>query len=634
MFREQNKKMHRLLERQLRKWLPGYPEIPSEMRDLFCAINESYFHHDNDRLMVENAMRESSDELTVKKGQINQLLNDQTIVINSLKEAVVRLVPETEIGVETDLLCIADILQESITRREVAESMKEQTDQRLLDIIDNLNLGMVEYDVEGRLTDVQNNFASMFGYDVAELEGKTANFFQAGEKRPAEKACLEGFHFSIFKEVYEAPLRKKNGETFWLFCTTTPVYDLNGQLTGGVMVVFDITSQKKLESQLRHARRDAEAALEVRKTILANVSHELRTPVNAIVGITSLLSGTTLNDIQKEYIQTMKFSSDGLLVLIDDLLDISRIESGKVELEKISFSPSQILHVLSRSLGLKAEGKGLKFNYHIDEGVSEYLFGDPHRLNQVLTNLISNAIKFTHEGEIIVKIELRKNESEVQRLYIGVKDTGIGIANDRLGAVFQEFSQEDSSTTRKYGGTGLGLTISRKIVELMGGSLNVVSEKNVGSEFYFEVDFRKSEAPAIQKENFNPDLTGVRMLVVEDNPVNQFLATSLLKTWNAVVEVCANGVQAIDMLSNVNFDVILMDLQMPLKDGFETTVELREKYHLTTPIIALTANAISGERDQCLQLGMNEYMSKPFQPEVLYRKIQELIHKDQSEMRA
>ncbi len=625
---------HRLLERQMRKWLPGYPEIPDEFREMFSAINESYYHHDNDRLLMETAMRESSDELTTKKSQIKTMLDDQTIVIDSLKEAVMRLVPDTEMGDETDLLCIADILQESITRREIAESMKEQSDQRLLEIMDNLHLGMVEYDLDGRLTNVQKNFATFFGFNSAELVGKTSDFFQAGEKRPAEKACPEGFHFSFVKEVFEAPMRRKSGETFWLFCTTTPVFDAQGNVTGGVMIVFDITSQKKLESELRHARRDAEASLEVRKTILANVSHELRTPVNAIVGITSLLAGTEINAIQKEYIQTMKFSSDGLLVLIDDLLDISRIESGKVELENISFSPEKILHVLSRSLGLKAEEKGLKFRYDIDPNISSFLYGDPHRLNQVLTNLISNAIKFTHQGEICVTAQLKSNSDDKQTLYIGVRDTGIGIAPERQGAVFQEFSQEDSSTTRKYGGTGLGLTISRKIVELMGGSLKLKSEKNVGSEFYFEVTLRKSEAPEKQTENFNPDLSGIRVLVVEDNPVNQFLATSLLKNWNAAVEVCANGVLAIDTLKNISFDVILMDLQMPLKDGFETTIELRRDFHLKTPIIALTANAISGERDQCLQVGMNEYMSKPFQPEILYKKILELVQGNQTEMRA
>lgn len=625
---------HRLLERQMRKWLPGYPEIPGEFREMFNAINESYYHHDNDRLLMETAMRESSDELTTKKSQIKIMLDDQTIVIDSLKEAVMRLVPETEMGDETDLLCIADILQESITRREIAESMKEQSDQRLLEIMDNLHLGMVEYDLEGRLTNVQKNFAAFFGFNSAELVGKTSDFFQAGEKRPAEKACPEGFHFSYVKEVFEAPMRRKSGETFWLFCTTTPVFDAQGKVTGGVMIVFDITSQKRLESELRHARRDAEAALEVRKTILANVSHELRTPVNAIVGITSLLAGTKIDAVQKEYIQTMKFSSDGLLVLIDDLLDISRIESGKVELENISFSPEKILHVLSRSLGLKAEEKGLKFRYEIDPGISDFLYGDPHRLNQVLTNLISNAIKFTHQGEICVTAQLKHNADDKQTLYIGVRDTGIGIAPERQGAVFQEFSQEDSSTTRKYGGTGLGLTISRKIVELMGGALKLKSEKNVGSEFYFEVTLRKSEAPEKQSENFNPDLSGIRVLVVEDNPVNQFLATSLLKNWNAAVEVCANGVLAIDTLKNISFDVILMDLQMPLKDGFETTIELRRDYQLKTPIIALTANAISGERDQCLQVGMNEYMSKPFQSEVLYKKILELVQGYRTEMRA
>lgn len=619
---QDNRKFHKLLERQLKKWLPGYPDIPPAMQPLFQSITESYFHHDSDRLLVENAIKESSDELTSKRQQLKSIYDQQTLVINSLRDAVSRLLPEHHLDMEDDLLKIADVLREIIDQKAIAESLKEQSEQRLLSILDNLQLGMVEYDMSGKLSKVQSNFATMFGYDPSRLIGKNSDFFMIGDYHLKDGSMK--FDFLLHNDLFEAQMKKCSGETFWLLCTTTPVYDSRGCQNGGVMIVFDITGQKKLESELRQARRAAEAGLEIRKTILSNVSHELRTPVNAIAGMSYLLSSTKLDTAQQEYIETLKFSSESLLVLIDDLLDVSRIESGNVELERIAFSMQKILYKLSRSLGLKAEEKGLKFEYHIDPSLCEFLFGDLHRLNQILMNLISNAIKFTHQGKIILSVSVESEQEHSQMVRISVRDTGIGIAADRLNAVFQEFSQEDASTTRRYGGTGLGLTISRKLVEMMGSKLKVESEKNIGSDFYFTVSLEKSETPEAKQESFNPDLSGVSILIVEDNPVNQYLAATLLKTWNAHVEICNNGLLAIQSLRERNFNIILMDLQMPVKDGFETTLELRQKLKDNTPVIALTANALSGERDACLAVGMNDYISKPFQPENLYKKI--LIH--------
>lgn len=602
------------------------------MQKLFMVISESYDHYDNDRLLVENAMKESSDELTAKRQQLKSLYDQQSVVIESLRSAVVKLLPEHNRDLEDDLLKIADVLQEIIEEKTKAEHLKEQSEQRLRNILDNLNLGMVEYDMDGKLTLIQNNFANMFGYSPEQLLGQESDFFQLGEYRSTQE--IKSFSFLLYNNVFEAPMRDRNGNTFWLLCTTTPVFDENGCQNGGVMVVFDITKQKKLESDLRHARRAAEAGLEIRKTILSNVSHELRTPVNAIVGMSALLASTNLNVDQKEYIKTLQFSSEGLLVLIDDLLDVSRIESGKVELENISFSVENILRNLSLSLGLKAKEKGLQFDYYYDPQLSEYLFGDPHRINQVLMNLISNAIKFTHLGKITVTAAVIKNEEDYQEVRISVRDTGIGIASDRVNAVFQEFSQEDASTTRRYGGTGLGLTISRKIVDMMGGKLEVRSEKNVGSEFYFTLHLKKSEAPVVRLNQFNPDLSGVKILLVEDNAVNQYLASTLLRSWSAEVEVCSNGATALQVLDDQRFDVILMDLQMPVMDGFETTEVIRKERVDLTPIIALTANALRGEQEACLAIGMNDYITKPFHPEQLYNRITTLIRRSVNERRA
>jgi PAS domain S-box-containing protein len=399
-------KIHRLLERQLKKYLPGYPNIPEELSQLFNVVSDSYYHHDNDRLLMENAMRQSSDELTAKRAQIKEILDQQTHAIDALKLAVNNLFPENDIDDDSDLIRIADILSNEMAARKIAENLRRRSDQRLLDILDNLHLGMVEYDMHGRLTSVQNNFARLFGMPAHELIGKSSSFLCSLNKGDHVDESITPLRFSLDKEVFEAPMCTSTGATTWLLCTTAPVYNELNEQTGGVMIVFDITNQKKLESELRHARRAAEAGLEMRKTILANVSHELRTPVNAIVGMSSLLSGTELNDTQKDYIQTMKFSSEGLLVLIDDLLDVSRIESGKVELENIIFSPEKLMIALSKSLGIRAQEKGLQFLHEIDNQITPHLYGDPHRLNQILTNLIGNAIKFTHHGSITCSMAL------------------------------------------------------------------------------------------------------------------------------------------------------------------------------------------------------------------------------------
>jgi CheY-like chemotaxis protein/nitrogen-specific signal transduction histidine kinase len=392
-----------------------------------------------------------------------------------------------------------------------------------------------------------------------------------------------------------------------------------------VIVVFDISARKKLEQEMIEARKAAEAGLELRKTILANVSHELRTPVNAIVGMSALLASTSLNDQQREYLKTMRFSSDGLLVLIDDLLDVSRIEAGKVELEELEFSMQENFSELTKSLRLRAEEKGLLFEWNLDERIAPRLLGDVHRLNQIITNLIGNAIKFTPQGKVRLEITQVGESNEMQGIRFSVIDTGIGIAAERQTAVFQAFAQEDNSTTRKYGGTGLGLSISKRIVEMMGGELKLTSEKNAGTTFSFEVQLKKSAEGSVVVKEFKPNLEGSRILLVEDNKVNQFLANALLKSWNAQVDISEDGLDALDRMRNVNYDLVLMDLQMPIMDGFEATEQIRNELNSKVPIIGLSANALNGERERSLEKGMNEYVSKPFQPEVLYDKIHGLI---------
>lgn len=513
------KKYHRLLERQLKKYLPGYPEVPAEWAALLSAVSNSYEHSHNDRVLMETAMRESSDELMAKKEAVNQMLVRQSHVLETLKEAASTLFPDRPLLENDDLLQLADIVQEEIEKRQIAETRRAQSDQRLLDIIESLNLGMARYDLETRLTQVEPRFAEIFGRDEADMIGLSASDISTSRVSEDETRI----QFYLESKVFESPYSNSNGEIMWLLCTTAPLFDDASRVEGGVIVVFDITARKKLEQEMIDARKAAEAGLELRKTILANVSHELRTPVNAIVGMSALLASTELNEQQREYLKTMRFSSDGLLVLIDDLLDVSRIEAGKVELEEIEFSMRDNFSQLTKSLRLRAEEKGLSFEWKLDEQIAPRLLGDIHRLNQIITNLIGNAIKFTPQGKVQLEITQVSESNDAQDIRFSVVDTGIGIAAERQTAVFQAFAQEDNSTTRKYGGTGLGLSISRRIVEMMGGHLTLTSEKNVGTIFTFQIQFKKANSEAPVAKEFNPDLQGSLILLVEDNKVNQFL---------------------------------------------------------------------------------------------------------------
>jgi PAS domain S-box-containing protein len=595
--------------------------VPAEWEALLSAVSNSYDHSDNDRLLMETAMRESSDELMSKKEAVNQMLARQSHVLETLKEAASTLFPDRPSLENEDLLQLADVVQEEIGKRQIAETRKAQSDQRLLDIIESLNLGMARYDLEGRLTQVEPRFAEIFERKEDEMIGLRSSDFSVRH----DLETGSPIEFYLTSKVFESPYRKSSGELTWMLCTTAPLFDEAGRVEGGVIVVFDISARKKLEQEMIEARKAAEAGLELRKTILANVSHELRTPVNAIVGMSALLASTSLNDQQREYLKTMRFSSDGLLVLIDDLLDVSRIEAGKVELEQLEFSMQENFSELTKSLRLRAEEKGLLFEWNLDERIAPRLLGDVHRLNQIITNLIGNAIKFTPQGKVRLEITQVGESNEMQGIRFSVIDTGIGIAAERQTAVFQAFAQEDNSTTRKYGGTGLGLSISKRIVEMMGGELKLTSEKNAGTTFSFEVQLKKSAEGSVVVKEFKPNLEGSRILLVEDNKVNQFLANALLKSWNAQVDISEDGLDALDRMRNVNYDLVLMDLQMPIMDGFEATEQIRNELNSKVPIIGLSANALNGERERSLEKGMNEYVSKPFQPEVLYDKIHGLI---------
>jgi CheY-like chemotaxis protein/HPt (histidine-containing phosphotransfer) domain-containing protein len=360
------------------------------------------------------------------------------------------------------------------------------------------------------------------------------------------------------------------------------------------------------------------------------MSHEIRTPMNAILGMTNLLADTNLSDHQAAYSKTLTIASKNLLKLLDDILDFSRLESENYTLENIPINPIEILKKAYHSLKFKAREKNLQISFEMGDKVPTFIMGDPLRLGQVTMNLLSNAIKFTSEGSIYMGCKLVNIVNKRYRLQFRVTDSGVGIKKEKQSQIFKSFQQEDDSTTREFGGSGLGLSIAKEIVELYGGKIWVESIKNKGSSFIFEIDFdlpKELKSPQIRMHNeFNiKSLNQAHILLVEDNDINRFLAKTILEKYHATVGLAENGKIAVDKVKKEPFDLILMDVQMPVMDGLMACTHIRKTLQSSIPIIALTANAIRGDSNKCFDAGMNDYITKPYEETDLITKIATLI---------
>lgn len=393
----------------------------------------------------------------------------------------------------------------------------------------------------------------------------------------------------------------------------------------GEVLTNTVKERKEFEKQLEEARENAEQSLETRKLFLANISHEIRTPINAISGMSGILADTEISDTQKQYVNAIQSSSKSLMVIVNDILDMSKLESGKFSAEFIPFNIRSIVDPLYTSYLLRTDEKGIEFSVEYPENMPQWVFGDPTRLGQILNNLISNAIKFTDQGKVSLKITLEK-KGKLNEFCFHVTDTGIGIDQEKLKSIFEFFSQEDNTITRRFGGTGLGLAISKSIAELLGGEIQVESEKNFGSAFKFCLTMPEATEQAKTNALVQSDLTGKNVLIVEDNELNRFLAVTILKKWNATIQIAENGEEAVDAVKNKDVDIVLMDIQMPIMDGVAASKAIRKELNSNVPIIALTANALESEKEKCWQAGMNEYITKPYNPDYLLEKILFLLN--------
>jgi len=441
-----------------------------------------------------------------------------------------------------------------------------------------------------------------------------------------------GFNVRFYAGV---PITTPDGYNIGTLCAIDHVSkELNDNQRNALSIVAKhVMAQLELGTkniQLATQKKIAEKAVLARDSFLANMSHEIRTPLNAIVGFTDLLAQTELDETQQDYIGSVQIAGENLLLIVNDILDLSKIESGNLSIESEAFNLKKTLKHVYNLLKVKVQ-KEVEFNLFLDAEIPDMVVGDQGRLNQILVNLIGNSLKFTNEGEVVVSVKKIDETEDNHTFKIAVKDTGIGIPNDKIEAIFERFTQGEESTTRTFGGTGLGLNIVKQLVELQNGEIHVKSTPNRGSEFYVILSYKKAEAEEISgtaaSEN---DLGNLKILLCEDNVLNQKLAKSVINNFGFDIDIAANGEEGIELLSQNNYDLVLMDLQMPVKDGYQTTEYIRSEMNSAIPIIAMTAHSLVGEQERCYKSGMNAYVPKPFKQNILLDAIKAVMRPDET----
>ena len=506
----------------------------------------------------------------------------------------------------------------NITGRKLIENKLAANEVKHREIIDKMNLGLIEVNFNRDIIFANDTFLKMTGLTFAEV-----NKFDIDALIDSiEQTDL----YSCRKDTWKTQKAKEcalylNGDEVWWLLNITTQFDDDGNISIYLIVCLDITEQKILEKELILSKEMAEKNSSVKDIFLANMSHEIRTPLNAMIGLSNLLTKTNLNATQEKYTRLLKTSADNLLAIVNDVLDLSKIKSGNVKIEETPFNIYEVIKDIIRIFSNKADEKGIFLNLvtiHTYNG--EYIVGDQYKFSQIISNLINNAIKFTEKGGVTVSCDLVHEDDTEVRFQITISDTGIGIDEEFIDKIYDKFSQENDSTTRIYGGTGLGMSITKELLAILNGSIYVMSQKYKGTDFVINIPFRKLNASA-SRTVFNvndsrTDLKSRKILVVDDNDMNRLVASMILAEHGAEIREAENGFDAIDIIKKEHIDVVLMDVQMPVINGYETTRHIRS-LGFTNPIIALTAYAISEEKDRCMEAGMDELITKPYEEHYL-----------------
>ncbi len=504
-----------------------------------------------------------------------------------------------------------------------SDSPKTERDWIFEQICENAAVGLVWTDPTGHCTYVNRAWSRITGFELEQTLGRHWTWILVDQDRDwvceeVELAYQQGRDFRA-----EFRFERRDGVSRWAFAVRRRVGSARGVEDGFLLTVEDISDRRFAEFELDQALKRAEDANRAKSEFLANMSHEIRTPMNGVIGIADLLAETELCPAQREYIRIIRSSGQGLLSILNDVLDFSKIEAGMLELESISFDLRDTLKDTVRLLTPLAEERNIELVTEIEPRLPARVMGDPGRISQILLNLASNAIKFTREGGVSIKVECGGIASGVAIVSMVVMDSGIGISAEKLQTIFDKFVQADASMTRKFGGTGLGLAIAKQLADLMGGQLSAKSEVGTGSTFTLELRFEiPPESDADQRIDDlaeSQKLHGTRVLLVEDNTVNQLIAGHMLESLGCMIQTASDGAEAIQLCAANEFDLVLMDCQMPVMDGFAATaaIRAREQDARRTPVIALTANALDGDRDRCIAAGMDDYLAKPVRLEAL-----------------
>jgi PAS domain S-box-containing protein len=616
---------HKLLLKQINRHLPEELLANAAVLKFLTVVNDSYVALERDTELVERAFHISEEQYIDLNKKLKHELDVKKHSVDKLKQAVGIFIGKSKEQDSDDLLMIAQYLHDEVSKRKKSEAALKTSEEKYRSIIANMNLGLLEVDNNEDIMYANAGFCQMSGFTEEELlHQKASNVLILSEETKNIINVKNNLRIKDISDSYEIFITNKNGEGRWWLVSGAPSYDDNHKLVGSIGIHLDITDHKKLEHDLIKARDEARASSQAKETFLANMSHEIRTPMSAILGMSKQLEKTKLDKDQRFFLNTIHSAADNLLVIINDILDLTKIESGKLSLENIGFEPQLIVRRVMQVMMHKAEEKGISLtNSFCDPKLPAVLIGDPYRINQVLLNLVSNAIKFTQKGAVDIECQVMEDSKKWQKIKITVSDTGIGMDKSFKERLFDKFSQEDDTVTRKYGGTGLGMSISKELIELMGGEMEVKSEKNKGSSISFTLKLdkgTKGELPDKADEEIDVGVfINRRILVTDDNEINRLLATTILQAYHVHCEEAVNGIDAIEKLQQSTYDLVLMDIQMPVMDGMEAVKIIRTHLLNNTPIVALTALALKGDNQKCLDAGFNDYLSKPFEESQLLK---------------
>ncbi len=594
-------------------------EIDSEeaAQGNFIKLLTKYVHP-NDRLVLKQHLKGIAD---IGRNSYEYRIVTQNGNIKYLSVIIGKLMLREDGSVRKIIGTLQDI-----TDRKQAEIEYRRTENKFKLILETIKMPAVSVDNNYNVIFCNKYMADLLGYEPEEILG--LNWAEKFVPENLRNNTSELFENDSFRPQNINSVICRNGEHRIISWQNTISYDENGSIREVTGIGEDITDRQKATQELISAKELAEKSSQFKSEFLSIMSHEIRTPMNAVIGTTNLLLSEDPKPDQLEYLNTLKFSGENLLAIINDILDYNKIEAGKLELNKIPFNIYHLVQKIKQSFYSKAVEKGLEVELIVDESIPEYLTGDQIRLSQVLNNLLSNAVKFTHAGKVTIALSKEALNDTNVAVKFTVADTGIGIAAKNLAIIFDPFEQESQHSDSDYGGTGLGLAITKRLVELHQSTITVVSEPGKGTKFAFSIVFdiapkgtgKENQAMPALETNLTSDMLGMRVLIVDDNKMNLMIASKFLKKWQVEVDEAISGALAIEMVNNSNYDLIIMDLQMPEMDGFEAT-RIIKKINPQIPVIALTADAMPETQNKAFAAGMCDYLTKPFMPQTLFEKV-------------